>query len=112
MPEEWENAIEWLDGQKTATVTLHSQKLLNRVMKLQKEYPDKVKIVAGPKENGGYLLAHVPAAWLKIEPKRKVELTEERKAELAERMRVLREKQSAAVASKSAPKTRRKAKEV
>lgn len=70
MPEEYENAIEWLDGQKMATITLHSMKLRNRVLKLAEQNPGKVRIIARPDDRGqnGYLLAHVPTSWIKINP--------------------------------------------
>lgn len=66
MPEEYENAIEWLDGQKTATVTLHSQKQKTALLRLAKAHPDKVKVVVRPEENGGFLVAHLPAAWIRF----------------------------------------------
>ena len=93
MPEEWENAIEWLEGQKTATVTLHSQKIRNRVLALAKEHPDKVKIVARPDEKGqdGYLLAHIPASWIAIRPTGIRQLSEEQKEAAAKRLRAARE---------------------
>lgn len=87
MPEsEWqENAIEWLSGAKTVTVTLWRGKLQNKVMALAKK-DSRVKICVSPDENGGALVAHVPAAWIKVDPPRKVEMTEERKEELRERL--------------------------
>ena len=86
MPEEYENAIEWLDGQKTATVTLHSQKLRNRVLKLAKEHPDKVTIIARPEDKGqnGILYARIPISWIQIRPPRKLELTAEQRKTLSE----------------------------
>lgn len=108
MPEDYENALEWLDGQKTATVTLHSVKLKNRVLKLAEQNPGKVKIVARPDERGqnGFLLAHIPTSWIRIDPPRQIELSEERRAEMSERMRTLRSKQMKRSASKSAPISR------
>lgn len=95
MPEEYENAIEWLDGQKTATITLHTMKLRNRVLKLAEQNPGKVKIIARPDERGqnGYLLAHIPASWIRIDPPRKVSMTDEQRAAATERMKALRASQ-------------------
>ena len=70
MPEEYENAIEWLDGQKTATVTLHSQKQKTALLRLAKAHPDKVKVVVRPEENGGFLVAHLPVAWIQFKAPR------------------------------------------
>ena len=85
-----ENAIEWLDTQQKATVTLHGGRLKNRVMKLAEEYPDEVEIRREPDENGGFLVAKIPAKWVKITPPRRLELTDEQKEELRERLSVAR----------------------
>ena len=66
MPEEYENAIEWLDGQKTATVTVHSQKQKTALIRLAKAHPDKVKVVVHPRGNGGFLIAHLPVGWIRF----------------------------------------------
>ena len=85
-----ENAIEWLDTKQKATVTLHGGRLKNRVMKLAEEYPDDVEIRREPDENGGFLVAKIPAKWVKITPPRRLELTDEQKEELRERLSVAR----------------------
>ena len=81
---ERENAIEWLEGSKTMTVTISNRKIANRIRKLKEQHPDEVEIVADGPENGGYLYAHIPTEWLKIRPKR--ELTEEERKVLTERI--------------------------
>lgn len=86
MTEEHENAVEWLDGQSVATFTLHSGKLKSRIMNLAKKRPDAVQITAEPKENGGYLVAHVPVGWIKINPPLK--LSEEALAKKAAQMMI------------------------
>ena len=85
-----ENAIEWLDTKQKATVTLHGGRLKNRVMRLADEYPDEVEIRREPDENGGFLVAKIPANWVKITPPRRLELTDEQKEELRERLSVAR----------------------
>ena len=84
MPEEYENAIEWLDGQKTATVTLHSQKQKTALLRLAKAHPDKVKVVVRPEENGGFLVAHLPVGWIRFQAPTVRTMTEEQKAKLVE----------------------------
>lgn len=84
---EWcenENAIEWQDLDEQVTVTLHGGKLKNRVMRLAEEYPDEVKIKVHPDNNHGYLVAHLPRKWIKINPPPK--MTEEHRAANAERI--------------------------
>lgn len=85
-----ENAIEWLDSRDKATVTLHGGRLKNRVMRLAEEYPDEVEIRREPDENGGFLVAKIPVKWVKITPPRRLELTDEQKEELRERLSVAR----------------------
>lgn len=83
-----ENAIEWLDSRDKATVTLHGGRLKNRVLRLAEEYPDDVEVKREPDENGGFLVAKIPVKWVKIAPPRRLELTDERKEELRERIKV------------------------
>lgn len=80
---EGENAIEWLDIDNEVTVTLHGGKLKNRVLKLAEEYPDEVTIKVDPEKNHGYLVAHLPRKWIKINPPR--QYTDEQKLAIAER---------------------------
>lgn len=76
---ERENAIEWLDGQMTATVTLCSQKLRNKVMRLAEQFPEEVEIRVKPEDNNGTLVAHIPRKWVKISPPPKREMTDEQR---------------------------------
>lgn len=85
-----ENAIEWLDTKPKATVTLHGGRLKNRVLRLVEEYPDDVEIRREPDGNGGFLVAKIPAKWVKITPPRRLELTDEQKEELRERLSAAR----------------------
>lgn len=85
-----ENAIEWLDSRDKATVTLHGGRLKNRVLRLAEEYPEEVEIRREPDENGGFLVAKIPAKWVKITPPRRLELTDEQKEELRERLKAHR----------------------
>lgn len=87
MTEEHENAVEWLDGQDVATFTLHSGKLKSRILNLAKKRPDAVQITSGPKGNGGYLVAHVPVGWIRIQEPSKVERTPEQREEARRLMR-------------------------
>lgn len=74
-----ENAIEWLKGRKTATVTLAGGTSLNtRMRKLAKSKPDKCQI--RDENEGGTIVAHIPVSWIKINPER--ELSEAQLAEL------------------------------
>jgi hypothetical protein len=66
-------------------------KIIWRVRKLKKLYPDQVRIIKQPEENDGCIYATVPAEWLVITPPRRVNMTEEQKLASAERLRIMRE---------------------
>ena len=77
-----ENVIEFLTGDKTATLTISQQKYKNRLYELKERFPDDVDI---RENNNGSILAHVPTKWIRINPPRK--LSEEYKTELAQRVK-------------------------
>lgn len=86
-----ETCCEYTD--KTLFVSSDHQKWINRIRKLSEQYPDEVTIKNRPEENDGCICATMPSEWLRISPPRKVEMSEEQKAELSERLRMAREKQ-------------------
>lgn len=74
-----ENAIEWLKGRKTATVTLAGGTALNtRVRKLAKAKPDKCEIT--DENDDKSIVAHIPVSWIRINPEK--ELTAEQREKL------------------------------
>lgn len=79
-----ENNVEFLTGQRKVTFTFTARKYINRIKKYKESHPDDVDFV---ENSGGSICGHVPLKWLKISPPRKVELTDEQKAERSERMR-------------------------
>lgn len=83
-----ETVIEHLDGKSTWTISTDERTWKNRLVKLAEQHPDEVECVAVNRD--GSVMFHIPASWVKIKPPRKVEMTEERRQELADRMRSLR----------------------
>ena len=84
-----ENAIEWIRGQKTATVTVSGNTKLNsRVRKIAKERPDECQIDV--ENSDGSLVAHIPVKWIKINPSKI--MTEEEKEIAKQRGREMYEK--------------------
>ena len=79
-----ENVIEFLTGQRRATVTLSQERYKTKIEKLAKERPDECKIIA--RNTDGTILAHVPVSWVKISPPRKVEMSDERKEQLRQQL--------------------------
>lgn len=64
---------------------------INKIRKLQEDYPDQVKIISQPEQNDGCIYCTVPSEWLKIKPPTKRNLSEEQKIAARERMMKARE---------------------
>lgn len=80
-----EYVIEWVEGDKTATVTApEGSALSNKLIKLASECPDDVEMKHTE-------LFHVPVKWVKVSQPRKVEYTEEQRKKIGERLRNSRE---------------------
>ena len=60
------------------------------VRKLKEKYPEEVRIIAEPEKNDGCIYATVPVKWVRINPPKKVVMTEERKKELSDRLKRIR----------------------
>lgn len=79
-----ENALEWLVGDESVTVTLYRGRLQNRILRLAEEHPDEVAVVCRPEENNGFLFAHIPLKWLRIQPPK--QMSEEQRERAKERL--------------------------
>lgn len=82
-----ENVIEGLDDEDTISVTFHQKRFVNKIKRLA-NIDENVTILAENPDNS--IFAHLPISYLKLSPKRKDNISVERKAELAERMRTIR----------------------
>lgn len=78
-----ENVIEFEKDSKTATLSLSQGRYKSRIRKLAQSHPEECEIVAENKD--GSICAHVPVAWIRIIPLRK--LSEEQKQKCAERLK-------------------------
>ena len=63
-----------------------------RILKLAEEHPDEVTIIKRPEENDGCIYAKMPVSYLKLQPKRKIEMTDEEREVMMQRMRQMTEK--------------------
>lgn len=73
-------------------VTTNEGVWIRKIIKLSEEYPDQVLIKQLPEDNHDYLMAQVPTSWFVIRPPKKMNLSEEQKGALRERMAAAREK--------------------
>lgn len=85
-----ENVIEWVNGSDYIGVTLSQKKWINKV-ELFATQDENVQILA--RNADGSIFAHLPISYLKLSKKRTVELTNEERGELAERLRKARNKE-------------------
>lgn len=77
-----ECVIEWLRGEKTATVTMPpNTRLYNKILKLA----SRTSIITVLLNKDGSMVAHVPSSWVKISPPRAI--SEEHKKRLAEQLK-------------------------
>lgn len=90
MAEFKETVVGYLNVDNYASFDSNETKWINKILKLKDQYPDEVKIICMPEDNDGSLCAHIPKSWLKVNPPKKMNLTEEQKALRAERMRSLK----------------------
>ena len=103
---EQENVIEFLKGEKTATISFTQGKYANKIKRLAEEYPDDVRIVHEAKkvivtEDGGEteaiqsIVAHIPVRWVRIAPPRK--MSDEQREAARQRLLDYHERRAAAV---------------
>ena len=82
-----ENCVEFLNNQKTMTVSFCSQKWITKIKKLSQSNPDDVEIIAENKD--GSICAKLPIKYLKISAPRKV--SDEQRQKASERFKKLHE---------------------
>lgn len=61
--------------------------LISRIGRLSASNPDSVQVIKNPQENDGCLYCVIPSKWVKISPPRVIELTDNQRAERADRLR-------------------------
>lgn len=92
-----ENCIEWIQGERTATLTFSEPKMIKRIKDIYKDRSDEFKRYT---ENlDGTICVTVPRKWIKVNPgskpdgdKPKRTMSEEQKKAFAERMAAVRAK--------------------
>lgn len=85
-----ETNIDFLTIESIATISTAERRYINRLLKLKEKYSDEVEIMYLPEENDGIMIAHVPKHWIKINPPRKVDMSEERRQAIAQRFKEAR----------------------
>lgn len=84
-----ETIFEHVKGQDHFTVYAGERWSINMIRKLADDRPDEVDIRTVNAD--GSMVVHLPLSWMRIRPKRNLQLSDERRAELSERMKRLSE---------------------
>lgn len=87
--EEKETIINYNQAESEASVWTFDPKVIRTLRKMAEERPDECKVVKeGPEESVEF---SVPKKWVKVKPPKKMELSEERKAQMAEHLKAWRD---------------------
>ena len=83
-----ENVIEFLRGEKTATLTLAGNTRLNsKLRKMAEKYPDECQIIH--ENDDGSILVHCPVKWVQVS-RREHNLTDEQRKQASDRLKSIR----------------------
>ena len=61
-----ENVIEFVQNDKTATVTFCQGRFISRIKELAEKFPEECQITA--ENSDGSIVAHIPTKWVRINP--------------------------------------------
>lgn len=78
--------------EKQAYFSSDERKWITRIRKLQEQNPDEVIILRQPETNDGCIYCKLPASYLKVQPKKKMVMTEERREQLMKQLEKTRKK--------------------
>lgn len=78
--------------EKQAYFSSDERKWITRIRKLQEQNPDEVIILRQPETNDGCIYCKLPASYLKVQPKKKIVMTEERREQLMKQLEKTRKK--------------------
>lgn len=85
---EQETIILFNEAEDTAEITTYNGRLSRRMAELREQLPEQVH----PIEGRGTTAFRFPKAWVKINPKRTIELTEDQRTQAGERLKAGRTK--------------------
>ena len=80
-----ETAWDFIQGEKTGTFYSGQQKWIKKIHKYKEKYPDQIDIIHI--NSDGSVLAHAPESWFKFSPPKQMNISKERRKEMAENMR-------------------------
>lgn len=75
-----------------AWMSTDERRWINKLRKLAHDRPDECVILKQPEDNGGFIYAKFPQKWVRVNPPKVVNLTDEQKAARAEALLAARKK--------------------
>lgn len=81
-----ETVIEY-DNRKVLRISTDDRRMITKLLKVFKKNPSEVEIIAHPEENNGCLYMKCPIEYLKISPRRRLNLTNEERIARGERLK-------------------------
>lgn len=81
-----ETSFQYTDRDK-AWFSSDERKFITKVRTLKEKYPDRVQILAEPEDNDGCIYCTLPSDWLSVRPPKKMNLTDEQRAAIGNRLR-------------------------
>ena len=83
-----ENCIEWIEGDERVTITTYHKSFIRKLKAISEENPSEVEIIA--ENQDGSICAHASINCIGISPKRKYNISDERRQELRQRFEKIR----------------------
>ena len=80
-----ETCIEYHD-RDFAWVSSDERKWITRIRKLQKTYGDQIQVIAEPEQNDGCLYCKIPVSWIRIQPPRHINMSDDQRQALRDRL--------------------------
>lgn len=80
-----------------AYMSSDERRWINKIQRLAESHPEECVILKKPEDNGGFIYARFPQKWARVSPPVKRIMTDEQRAEVAERFAKARKAKCAAV---------------
>lgn len=63
-----------------AYMSSDERRWVNRLRKLAKEHPDECFVIKQPEDNGGFIYAKFPQKWARVNPPKRIPMSDEERA--------------------------------
>lgn len=80
-----ETCINYCNDDK-AFISSDERRWVTKVRKLKEQHPEQVTIIKQPEQNDGCIYATVPIKWVRVNPPKVMNLTDEQRKQIGERL--------------------------